>query len=547
MKKKFVAVKKTENIKEKNFTLADCEQLCARNNYRQAFKILSGLASPGDPRSCYMLYRMYFNGLGTEKDILKAKEWLIKAAENNEPDAEYEYAVYFAPYQNQPEFSYEENFRWLKRAAEHGHAKAAVELAKLYFSGRGCTEDPARAEEIIKDVAAKNPEYSFNEEFGQLCYTSLKLQEAFPYLKKAFNEKRYSVSGILATYYMRGIAGVEQDVELAFQIIKKGAENKEGLCEFILASHYKSERNIRLAIRHFRSAYEHNVLEAAYELADLIMKDPLHTATDEKQVVRLLKKAAELPAANRYDALADLATCCYSGWGVEKDEKKAFEYYSRVLENKPDHKVAMFGLAICCKTGSGTAEDPARALELLTRAAELKAVPAQLELAEIYRDGTIAAKDQEKYISWLTQAAENGSDNAAFLLGNIFREGNSAPKDPNKAFSLFKRAADLGHIEAVRNVAKAYETGEGTEKDLNQSRLYGRIEKSLFGTTSGNISDLSADEISGEILSEKISEIITARYNADLPMYCAEFPVLRHHLTDNDDDLADIEPAGILE
>ena len=143
--------------------------------------------------------------------------------------------------------------------------------------------------------------------------------------------------------------------------------------------------------------------------------------------------------------------------------------------------------------------------------------------------------------------AENGSDNAAFLLGNIFREGNSAPKDPNRAFSLFKRAADLGHIEAVRNVAKAYETGEGTEKDLNQSRLYGRIEKSLFGTTSGNISDLSADEISGEILSEKISEIITARYNADLPMYCAEFPVLRHHLTDIDDDLADIEPAGILE
>ena len=121
------------------------------------------------------------------------------------------------------------SFNWLKKAADHGHTRAALELAKRYFSGRGCEQDQNKALELIKSVSQQDPHYNFNEEAGQCYYTALKLKEAYPYLKAAFNEGRYGISGILATYYMRGIEGIPQDVELAFRILKKGADNREGL------------------------------------------------------------------------------------------------------------------------------------------------------------------------------------------------------------------------------------------------------------------------------------------------------------------------------
>ena len=246
MKKKFkpTAVPKKEN--SRTFTIDECLKLFEKNNYKQAFSRLSEIAGPENPYSCYLMFKLYFNGLGTPKDLLKAKQWLMMAA-------------------------------------ERGHTRAALELAKRYFSGRGCKQDQNKALELIKSVSQQDPQYNFNEEAGQCYYTALRLKEAYPYLKAAFNEGRYGISGILATYYMRGIEGIPQDVELAFRILKKGADNREGLSEYILGSHYKSEKNIRLAIRYYRSAYEHNLLEAAYELANITMKDPLRSSSDEKQ------------------------------------------------------------------------------------------------------------------------------------------------------------------------------------------------------------------------------------------------------------------------
>ena len=289
---------------------------------------------------------------------------------------------------------------------------------------------------------------------------------------------------------MRGIEGIPQDVELAFRILKKGADNREGLSEYILGSHYKSEKNIRLAIRYYRSAYEHNLLEAAYELANITMKDPLRSSSDEKQSVRLLIKAAQLPVANHLDAMFGLANCHLNGVGVERDVNKG--------------------------------------LELMIRAAELNTMPAQLELANIYREGEITAKDDQKYLHWLELAAQNNSDRANFILGEIYEEGTVTAKDPQKALQYYTAAAGLAHIGALKKLCRIYQNGTLTGAD----ELGDSPQSEQF------INDLLND----------VYEIIMRRYDADLPMYCEECPILRSHLSmREEDDLEQLLPVDTLE
>ena len=561
MKKKFkpTAVPKKEN--SRTFTIDECLKLFEKNNYKQAFSRLSEIAGPENPYSCYLMFKLYFNGLGTPKDLLKAKQWLMMAAERGEPNAEYSYAIYYAPYQKQSNFDYQESFNWLKKAADHGHTRAALELAKLYFSGRGCKQDQNKALELIKSVSQQDPQYNFNEEAGQCYYTALRLKEAYPYLKAAFNEGRYGISGILATYYMRGIEGIPQDVELAFRILKKGADNREGLSEYILGSHYKSEKNIRLAIRYYRSAYEHNLLEAAYELANITMKDPLRSSSDEKQSVRLLIKAAQLPVANHLDAIADLGSCYYSGWGIERDGRKAVLHFNMVLESVPEHPVALFGLANCHLNGVGVERDVNKGLELMIRAAELNTMPAQLELANIYREGDITAKDDQKYLHWLERAAQNNSDRANFILGEIYEEGTVTAKDPQKALQYYTAAAGLAHIGALKKLCRIYQNGTMTGADELKCLYYNELLVNLFGDR-----HQETDSFSEKIISEYVNgdspqseqfindllndvyEIIMRRYDADLPMYCEECPILRSHLSmREEDDLEQLLPVDTLE
>lgn len=53
------------------------------------------LAKNGDTASQYNLGRMYYEGVGTEKDIAKAVYWYTKSAANGDSDAKHNLGVIF--------------------------------------------------------------------------------------------------------------------------------------------------------------------------------------------------------------------------------------------------------------------------------------------------------------------------------------------------------------------------------------------------------------------------------------------------------------------
>jgi TPR repeat protein len=70
------------------------------------------------------------HGRGVKRDELKATFWYSKAAERQEPEAEYQLAMLL--FKGKGGFTRNDatGMEWLTRAATHGHAEAQRELAR---------------------------------------------------------------------------------------------------------------------------------------------------------------------------------------------------------------------------------------------------------------------------------------------------------------------------------------------------------------------------------------------------------------------------------
>lgn len=91
--------------------------------YRQ-FRKLQMLDMSGIDVS-YALSEAYENGIGTEIDLDKAREYLVDAADKGDLEAEYKLAVIL-----EKDGKYHEALGWYRKAAEHGD-RAAIERIDL--------------------------------------------------------------------------------------------------------------------------------------------------------------------------------------------------------------------------------------------------------------------------------------------------------------------------------------------------------------------------------------------------------------------------------
>ncbi len=88
----------------------------------------------------------------------------------------------------------------------------------------------------------------------------------------------------------------------------------------------------------------------------------------EEEMFKAYKRAVELG----YDrSLGSLARCYRSGFGIEKDEKKAFELYLRYQKIYPNSSWVSRMIAECYHSGSGVERDAHKALDNFEKAVEL--------------------------------------------------------------------------------------------------------------------------------------------------------------------------------
>ena len=106
-------------------------------------------------------------------------------------------------------------------------------------------------------------------------------------------------------------------------------------------------------------------------------------------------------------------------------------------------------------------DDEPVGIETLKQAADLGYAPAQLHLAELYREGQkgLAANPAEA-VRWIRRAADGGDARGMHNYGMYLFDGvGGAPNRP-EALRWLEKAAERGLVDSQFNVAKLYESGD---------------------------------------------------------------------------------------
>mmetsp|Transcript_27364 Transcript_27364/g.38179 ORF Transcript_27364/g.38179 Transcript_27364/m.38179 type:complete len:292 (-) Transcript_27364:149-1024(-) len=169
-------------------------------------------------------------------------------------------------------------------------------------------------------------------------------------------------------------------------------------------------------------------------------------------------------------AMSSLAVCYAKGVGVDKNQKKAFEYFKKAAEigNPTD----ICNLGVCYKKGMGCEKDFKKAVELYKKAAKMGDAAALTNLGVCYFNGTGTPKDSAKAISYWKEAAELGNPTAKRNLDRS-KKRNQNNRIPFLAqlFRVVKR--DMNEApsdEELKNGDKP-QTIYGRDWDLNTSVL----------------------------------------------------------------------------
>ena len=117
--------------------------------------------------------------------------------------------------------------------------------------------------------------------------------------------------------------------------------------------------------------------------------------------VEAIKNLSDTGNAYVQDTLAQMYL---EGVGVEKDEKKAFEWYEKSA--KLNYALAQFRLALMYLNGIGVEKDEEKAFEWCEKSAKLNYALAQFRLALMYSNGIGVEKDEEKAFEWCEKSAK---------------------------------------------------------------------------------------------------------------------------------------------
>ena len=111
-------------------------------------------------------------------------------------------------------------------------------------------------------------------------------------------------------------------------------------------------------------------------------------------------------------------------------------------------------------------------ISLLLSRAEGGDLGAQLELAEIYRNGRGVMSSFTKALKFYSMAARQNDPEALFFIAECQDLGRGMTQDPFLAFKNYCKAAELGHLEAMVTVGHFYELGRAVERDVAQARTF---------------------------------------------------------------------------
>ncbi len=389
------------------------------------------------------------NGIGIDWNPFEAFKHSRFAAESGMPEAQFFYGIFFTD-NLVVNRDYTEAYKWFSKAAKGDYGPAIDAKKKMEESGLVVITDSPDANGqnkfVIDSIKASSsaifsPDYEldfFEFETEDNDSTTRKLEELY---KKDFTElsaslginreastqledtsgkaviafaaQRGSPEGlmIIAKDYEQGVSGTRNDIKAVESYIKAYRMGAIKAFKSILEYSRKQEFYDLLKLE-----ADNDKPSAMYVWAGLTALGFDYQLTNE-QALELLEKAAEL---NHVNSLVEKGLCYYNGTLVDENREKAFEYWSRAIEQGSVE--AEVRLAFSSLLDDSIYTNGAYNIGVLNKYAAQGSVLAQTALAYCYENGIIINRNKAKAAKLYRSASHRGSEVAYNSLKRMYDE-----------------------------------------------------------------------------------------------------------------------------
>lgn len=286
-----------------------------KNNFQEALSWYQVAYDNGNSMSSVYLGYLYMNGLGTDKDLDKAKEYFDKAISDNEIEG---YSGLARLYLENKDL---ENASTLcynnaKKAYDKKSPMGAFLMGYLTETGYGIQSNLSSAKEIYKKLADKNFNNISDYEFYPYCEAAIRL-------------------GIL---YTQPTASDEEKAQSLEYFTKAASKNYAKAYYFVGASYQSGinvDKNSEQAVNNYTKAADMKYAPALNQLGYMYFNG---YGVDEnvQKAVSYFKLAA---AQNYAPAQVNLGYIYENGYGEDKDLKLAKQYYELAEKSNFDGSI----------------------------------------------------------------------------------------------------------------------------------------------------------------------------------------------------------------
>lgn len=388
----------------------------------------------------------YYKGDGVKRKFAIAARYFAQASKTDSNGKFWYGKCKF--YGNGEKYNPTSAYSMFLEASQEGIIGAKYYQALCLLNGIGADRDDKSAFEIFKSLYEENSYLPALHQMA-LCYyygrgTEFNYNEAFQAFKKA-TESNYFLSEL---YYVSLLQGSERKAagkQLREHFEKNASKDSEAQFEY---GKYLKYINRNKAIKLIKlSAANHNRNAQCYLAKMYFNAEKWNIDTNYEKSIKQFKKAAN---HGSYEAMLYVGIFKLYYKDFEKPDKKGA---AKLIKDAADHNFidAIYHYGNLLFNGTGVEKDPKKAIDYYKKAMELGNLSALLKYCRILIEGKYIAKDIKEAERNLVYAANNGCMQAALDYVELLKSGEIEGVTPDIIKDFYRKGGAIVDLSIQPN------------------------------------------------------------------------------------------------
>lgn len=354
---------------------------------------------------------------------------------------------------------------WFEQIANKGEYKAILQIADIYFQGKGMERDLLEAAKWYQQLY-KLGDYEILGKIAQ-CYktyvSEINIDEngdvnlATTMLEQEANE---DLTGSCDYYLYILKSRLSQDFTSNINLLNTSANKGYIQACLLLGTYYAKGENLEMnldkAVQNLNKAKA--IPEAQYLLGSIYLEQR-NTSDQVAEGVDLLNKAANSGILEAQVLLANY-------YRSQHMDAQAVEWYEKAA-NQGDAQ-AQYYLGRYYKEGNCVLKSESKSINWFEKSFQGGNIDAEYELGKIYLD----KKMYKNAFNCFKHVNQTYSTKAKYELALCLLYGWGCNKDYETALALLSDIANNGNVEAQRLLGICYYSGQGVQTDLSKAKLW---------------------------------------------------------------------------